>query len=242
MSAPNVQVYVPSLKWHLSMSQVQHSIQRGLFLLAGCVLLLGSTGCRLEMYDQQKLEPYEPSPFFADSQGIRPYIPGTVPRSTAWEVNMKKYGDSTAAMQTLLDSTEADGMRDLSGRGETGANPFAMSKPFLLRGKERYSIYCSPCHGSLGDGNGMIVQRGMPRPPTFHSDRLRQIEDYHFYDVITNGFGIMYSYASRVPPADRWAITAYVRALQLSQNATGASVPESTISARNQNTSKTTGQ
>lgn len=95
----------------------------------------------------------------------------------------------------------------------------------LQRGQERFRIYCTPCHSELGDGRGMIVQRGFPPPPSYHIDRLRQIPVQHFYDVITDGHGAMYSFANRVQPIDRWAIAAYIRALQLSQNATVADVP-----------------
>ncbi len=95
----------------------------------------------------------------------------------------------------------------------------------LERGQERFRIYCTPCHSELGDGHGMIVQRGFPPPPSYHIDRLRQAPVQHFYDVITNGYGAMYSFAERVQPADRWAIAAYIRALQRSQNASVADVP-----------------
>ena len=101
----------------------------------------------------------------------------------------------------------------------------ALSAALLDRGRERFDIYCSPCHGRLGDGHGMIVQRGMPAPPTYHQDRLRNVPDEHFVDVITHGFGVMYAYNDRVAPADRWAITAYIRALQRSQNTNIAEVP-----------------
>jgi mono/diheme cytochrome c family protein len=95
----------------------------------------------------------------------------------------------------------------------------------LQRGQERFRIYCTPCHSELGDGRGMIVQRGFPPPPSYHIERLRQASPLYFYDVITNGHGAMYSFAARVQPADRWAIVAYIRALQLSQNAGPADVP-----------------
>jgi mono/diheme cytochrome c family protein len=96
----------------------------------------------------------------------------------------------------------------------------------LARGRERFEIFCAPCHGRVGDGSGMIVQRGFPRPPSFHIDRLRAAPPQHFFDVITDGHGAMYSYAARVSPADRWAIAAYIRALQASQDAQIAEVPE----------------
>ena len=101
----------------------------------------------------------------------------------------------------------------------------ALSAALLARGRERFGIFCQPCHGAGGDGNGIVVQRGMPRPTSYHDDRLRNAEDQYFFDVITNGHGAMYSYAARVPPADRWAIVAYIRALQLSRHASLDDVP-----------------
>ncbi len=115
-------------------------------------------------------------------------------------------------------------------RDDPARDQAVMSKPpltaaLLERGAERFGIFCSPCHGAGGDGNGMIVQRGMPRPTSYHDDRLRAADDQHFFDVISNGYGAMYSYAARVPPADRWAIVAYIRALQLSRRASIDDVP-----------------
>ena len=114
--------------------------------------------------------------------------------------------------------------------GKIGTNlvttfPFPMTRALLERGRERFDIYCSPCHGRTGEGNGMIVQRGFPPPPSYHIDRLRQAPAGHFVDVITHGYGIMYSYAARVEPADRWAIAGYIRALQKSRDATLPEVP-----------------
>jgi hypothetical protein len=103
--------------------------------------------------------------------------------------------------------------------------PLPVTQAFLRRGQERYDIFCSPCHGRVGYGEGMIVQRGFPSPPSFHTERLRELPAGYYYDVITNGFGVMYSYGSRVQPTDRWAIVAYIQALQLSQNATLDDVP-----------------
>ena len=116
--------------------------------------------------------------------------------------------------------------------GKIGTNlvatfPFAITREILQRGRERYDIYCALCHGRTGEGNGMIVQRGFPPPPSFHIDRLREAPVGHFFDVVTQGYGIMYSYAERIEPTDRWAIAAYIRALQLSRNATPADVPVS---------------
>jgi mono/diheme cytochrome c family protein len=106
------------------------------------------------------------------------------------------------------------------------AQPQTITQAMVERGHQRFDIFCTPCHGRSGDGHGMIVQRGFPQPPSFDSPRLRQAKAALYYDTITNGHGAMYSYADRVPPADRWAITAYIRALQLSQDAQVASLPE----------------
>jgi len=114
------------------------------------------------------------------------------------------------------------------GMVDAGAKPVApppVTLALLQRGQERFRIYCTECHSELGDGHGMIVQRGFPQPPSYHIDRLRDAPTEHFYDVITNGYGVMYSFAYRVQPADRWAIAAYIRALQLSQGARVAEVP-----------------
>jgi mono/diheme cytochrome c family protein len=107
---------------------------------------------------------------------------------------------------------------------EAAANAPPLTLALLERGQQRYRIYCTPCHSELGDGNGIVVQRGFPQPPSYHSDRLRQATTQHFYDVITHGYGAMYSFAGRVAPDDRWAIAAYIRALQLSQHASAADI------------------
>jgi mono/diheme cytochrome c family protein len=190
------------------------------------------TGCRTEMYDQPKERGLRMSTFFADSQSARPIIEGTVPRSgriagapdalirdtSSWmyapSVQAPAAGDSGA-------TSASTGARKLLTIAEirTMSIPAPVTRQLLDRGRERFNIYCSPCHGRTGDGNGMIVQRGFPQPPSFHLDRLRSAPDGHYYDVITNGFGVMFNYAYRVKPDDRWAITAYIRALQLSRNA-----------------------
>ncbi|MEK0083954.1 c-type cytochrome [Benzoatithermus flavus] len=127
---------------------------------------------------------------------------------------------------TLQPPPEGTVARDEAAYRQALATRPPMTMALLERGRERFGIYCSPCHGRLGDGSGMIVQRGFPRPPSYHDQRLRQAPDRHFVDVITNGFGAMYGYAARVPPADRWAIVAYIRALQLSRDAPVAALPE----------------
>ncbi|MBR0847216.1 cytochrome c [Bradyrhizobium diazoefficiens] len=115
--------------------------------------------------------------------------------------------------------------RDDLEREKAASTKPALSAELLARGRERFGIFCSPCHGAGGDGTGIVVQRGMPRPTSYHDERLRTAEDQYFFDVITLGHGAMYSYASRVPPADRWAIVAYIRALQLSRHASLDDVP-----------------
>lgn len=170
-------------------------------------LLLGSlalfvAGCHTDMWRQPRQEPLDASEFFADGQANRPLVPGTVARDHLRE-----------------DDAFFTGVRAKKWIDEI---PLPVTKELLRRGQERFNIYCTPCHGRLGDGNGMIAHRGfsLRRPPgNYHTDRLRNMPAGHFYDVITNGYGAMFSYASRVEPQDRWAIVAYIRALQLSQNA-----------------------
>lgn len=157
------------------------------------------------MRDTPKVKTFRPSAFFSDGLSARPLVPGTVPQ-----------GD--------LEADELLYRGTVNGQPST-VFPFPVTKQVIERGQSRYEIFCSPCHSRVGDGNGMIVQRGYRRPPSFHIDRLRQAPVGHFFDVITRGFGAMPSYASRVSPQDRWAIIAYTRVLQFSQNAPVASLP-----------------
>lgn len=174
-------------------------------LWAGMSLVLA--GCRQDMHDQPKYQPLEASTFFADGRSERPLVPGTVARGADW----------------LRDD---DHLYTGKVNGADAATfPFAVTAEVLARGRERYDIYCTPCHGATGDGNGMIVQRGYRRPQSFHIDRLRDAPAGHYFDVMTNGFGAMSDYAAQVKVRDRWAIVAYVRALQLSQHATVSDVP-----------------
>lgn len=163
--------------------------------------LLALSGCELRqaMFDQPRYEPLEASAFFADGRSARNPVKGTIARG-----------------QLRLDRHFYEGRVDTGLATEL---PMAVTRELLERGHQRFDIYCSPCHDRTGRGNGMIVQRGLKPPPTYHQDRLRQAPVGYFFDVITNGFGVMYSYASRVPPEDRWAIAAYIRTLQYSQNA-----------------------
>ncbi|MEZ4271154.1 MAG: cytochrome c [Myxococcota bacterium] len=165
--------------------------------VATSLLLLELAGCRLDMHDQPRIDPLEASDFFADGSGSRLPLEGTVARG------------ELQASDTYY--------RGRLGSTPTTQLPIAVDAALLERGQQRYDIFCSPCHDYTGSGQGMVVQRGFKSPPTFHSDRLRQAPVGHFFDVITHGFGAMYSYGARIPVADRWAITAYIRALQSSQ-------------------------
>jgi mono/diheme cytochrome c family protein len=176
--------------------------------LGGALLIAAAAlaGCRLDMQVQPKYKPYEPSTFFDDGRSARQPVPGTVARG-----------------QLRIDDHLYKGKVD----GKLADTfPFPITANDILRGQQRFNIYCSPCHDYTGSGRGMIVQRGFPQPPSFHIDRLRQAPVGHFFDVMTNGFGAMYSYAARVTPEDRWRIAAYIRALQLSQHAAAADAPE----------------
>jgi mono/diheme cytochrome c family protein len=145
--------------------------------------------------------------------------------------NQKKYQSYGVADLFPDDSTMQEPVPGTVWRGELASRAVLDQRPpmtmaLLDRGQERFNIFCSPCHGRDGDGQGVIVQRGFPPPPSYHTDALRDAPDQHFLDVIQNGYGVMYSYAERVPPPDRWAIVAYIRALQLGQRAVVAELPE----------------
>jgi hypothetical protein len=168
-------------------------------------------GCRLDMHEQPKFTPLRENNFYSDLRASRPLIGGTVARGQLHE--------DTYLYTGFINGKEGDVM------------PFPATKEVLERGQERFNIYCSPCHSQLGDGNGMIVQRGFKRPPSYHIDRLRQAPIGHFFNVMTKGYGAMADYASQVPVNDRWAIAAYIRVLQLSQHATASEVPAGTAVA-----------
>ena len=168
------------------------------------------TGCRLDMHIQPKYRGLEPSSFFADGRSERPVVPGTVARGKLRTDELLYTGKINGQVVDIF--------------------PFPITKADLERGQQRFNIYCAPCHDYTGSGNGMIVQRGFPPPPSYHIDRLMKAPVGHFFDVMTNGYGTMYSYAARVSPRDRWCIAAYIRALQLSQNATVSDVPPKELS------------
>jgi cytochrome c553 len=203
------------------------SLARGVMVAClGAVALL-LVGCRLDMHVQPKYLPYEPTDFFADGRSERQPVPGTVARGHL-------------RLDELMFTGRENGV-------VVDKFPFPITKADLDRGRERYNVYCTPCHDYTGSGRGMIVQRGFPQPPSYHIQRLRDAPAGHFYEVITNGFGAMYSYAARVEPADRWRIAAYIRVLQLSRNAKMDDVPESERQALTQQSAaqasgKSTGQ
>jgi cytochrome c553 len=173
--------------------------------LALSVLALASAGCRREMYDQPRGDPLKSSDFFADGAASRPLPPHTVAQ----------------------EGFHTDASYDT---GRIGTNfltqlPFPVTRQILERGRQRYDIYCSMCHGLTGQGRGIVVERGFPAPAAFAAERLREKPPGYFYDVMTRGYGVMLSYANRVDADDRWAIAAYVGVLQRSRHATLADVP-----------------
>ncbi len=163
-------------------------------------------GCRQDMQDQPRYKVFAQSAFFADQQSSRPLVPGTVAQGQLYEDELFYYGRVNGQLSEVF--------------------PFPVTKELILRGQERFNIYCAPCHGRLGDGEGMIPQRGFRKPPSYHIDRLRKAPVGHFFDVITNGFGAMTDYGDRVAARDRWAIIAYIRVLQYSENVPAASLSE----------------
>lgn len=169
------------------------------------VLALATTACRQDMHDQPRYKPLAESNFFSDHRSERPQVEGTVARGHL-RVDQARYSGKF-------------------GDADVDAFPFPITRDDLVRGQQRFNIYCSPCHSRVGDGNGLVVQRGFRQPPSYYIDRLKQAPVGHFFDVITNGFGAMASYATRVTPDDRWRIIAYIRALQLSESASVNDVP-----------------
>jgi mono/diheme cytochrome c family protein len=172
-----------------------------------CVLPLVAlaVGCRQDMHDAPRYDPLEYSPVFSQGASARELVEGTVARGTVSD-------------DELLSTGKVGGQ-------VSAAFPFAITRADLDRGEQRFNIYCAPCHGRTGEGNGMVVQRGYRQPPSYHLDRLREAPAGYFFDVMTNGFGTMPDYRSQVPVADRWRIAAYIRVLQASQHTTAADLP-----------------
>ncbi|HVX04263.1 MAG TPA: c-type cytochrome [Rhodanobacteraceae bacterium] len=188
-----------------------------------------------EMYDQPKYKPLTSSPLWADGNSSRPQVPGTVPHSAG------ALAGTTSGRLDLVALVPPAG--PVGGVGANGkplaragaaavpgyANPLPITPQLLARGRQRFDIYCAPCHSRAGDGDGMIAERGFPHPPSYHTAALRNAPDSHFYKVITDGYGVMYPYADRISPHDRWAIVAYIRALQLSQHASKSDLSEADL-------------
>ena len=171
--------------------------------MALCLVCLA--GCQQEMANQPRYKPLAASPFFEDGRSARDLVSGTVARGQLH-------------LEEPLHTGRAQGV-------EVTDLPVPLTHELLARGRERYNIYCTPCHDYVGTGHGMIVQRGYPHPPSFHIPRLRQAPIGHFFVVMSHGYGAMPAYEEQVPPPDRWAIAAYIRALQLSQYAPVAEIP-----------------
>ncbi len=167
--------------------------------------LLAVSACRQDMHDAPRYDPLEESDIFPGGASAQPLVEGTVARGHLND-------------DTLLATGKVDGQ-------VANQFPFAITKADLDRGEQRFNIYCSPCHGRTGEGNGMVVQRGYRQPPSYHIDRLRSAPAGYFFDVMTNGFGVMPDYKAQVPVEDRWRIVAYIRALQLSHQGTTSDVP-----------------
>jgi mono/diheme cytochrome c family protein len=174
-------------------------------MLVVAAIAVAAAGCRQDMHDQPKYIPLRQASFFTDQRSARPLVPGTVARGQLREDTLLYTGKVNGADATVF--------------------PFPVDGRVMARGQDRFNIYCSPCHGRTGLGDGMVVRRGYRRPPSYDDERLRNAPVGHFFDVITNGFGAMPDYAAQIKPEDRWAIAAYIRALQLSRHSTIDDVP-----------------
>lgn len=189
-----------------------------LLIAAFCI---SAIGCRYDMQDQPRYKPFKESDFFSDEKAMRDLPENTVARGNlrenkAFYTGKKENADPNVQVETTMDE---DGNTVVSSFPNAIEEfPIPVTKELLDRGEQRYKIFCMVCHGPVGAGDGMIVRRGYPKPSTYHNDRLRNAPVGHFYDVITNGWGKMNGYASQIPVADRWAIVAYIRALQISQD------------------------
>jgi len=185
-------------------------MNRAVAAISAAAVLLVAAGCRQDMHDGPYYERYEHSAFFEDGRASRPMVEGAVARGELRADDHLYRGYVDGELATTF--------------------PFPVTRQVVERGRNRFEIYCTPCHGRLGDGQGAIVQRGFQQPPSCHSERLRNAPAGHFYNVITNGYGRMFSFNDRVKAGDRWAIVAYIRALQLSQSAPLERLPETVIS------------
>ena len=195
---------------------------RSWVLFFTAVLCLAGAGCRRDMQDQPKMKPYRGTRFFADGSSGRPPVQGTIPRGFLRTDTEYYTGKKIGATPIASPAASPVAGQALAGPvnafpDDVETFPFPVTEDTVKRGRERYDIFCSVCHGMTGNGDGMVVRRGFRRAASFNDDRLRQAPVGHFFDAITNGWGAMPSYASQIPVQDRWAIVAYIRALQLSQ-------------------------
>jgi mono/diheme cytochrome c family protein len=181
---------------------VGRSSAQAVVIAAACVALVG---CRQDMHDAPSYDPLQQTNFFANGAASRPLVANTVARGQLRDDEHLYTGKINGQVATEF--------------------PMPVTKAVLDRGQERFNVYCSPCHGRTGEGNGMIVQRGFRQPPSYHEERLRNVPVGYFFDVMTNGFGAMQDYSAQVTVPDRWAIAAYIRVLQLSRSATVNDVP-----------------
>lgn len=180
-------------------------------ITALATIAFAALGCRQDMHDQPRNEPLEESDFFEDGRSARPLVAGTVPRGHLRDD------------EHLYTGRTPDGFHDRF--------PFRVAREELERGRERYEIFCAPCHDRVGQGEGMVVRHGFPKPRSFHDPEVRAQPVGYYFDAITRGFGTMADYSSQIPARDRWCIVAYLRALQRSQNARAEDLPEEELSA-----------
>jgi mono/diheme cytochrome c family protein len=177
-------------------------MSRAVTAALACLVL---AACRQDMHDAPSYDPLQASDFFADGRASRTPVANTVARGQLRDDDHLYQGKIDGQLATTF--------------------PMPVTADVMARGQERFNVFCSPCHGRTGTGNGLVVQRGFRAPPSYHEERLRQVPVGYLFDVMTNGFGAMSDYAAQVPVADRWAIAAYIRALQFSQRASIADVP-----------------
>lgn len=213
------------------------SSRLGLFaMLMLCAVFAAGCGVRFDMQDQPRYKYYKHSDFFEDGRASRDKVPGTVARGQLNEDKAFYTGkiDNPNPNVQVATTTDASGNTLVTSFPNAITEfPLPVTKELVDRGENRYNIYCGVCHGALGRGDGMVVRRGFPQPPTYHDDRLRNAPVGHFFDVISNGWGRMSAYGTELTPADRWAIVAYIRALQVSQN------PDQALQMNSNNTGQT---
>ena len=198
------------------MSRFRNKFGIGVLLIGVC---LAGGACRRDMQDQPKMKPYRGTSFFGDGISMRQPVPGTIPRGFLRSNSVLFSGKKEKSAQSTPSPAPAGSNASLYA-DDVDTFPFPITEEIVLRGRERYDIFCSVCHGLTGHGDGMVVRRGYRQAANFHEDRLRQAPVGHFFDAVTNGWGAMPSYAAQIPVQDRWAIIAYVRALQVAQQKT----------------------